>query len=391
MDIAIVTPTLNYGGGERQVEFLASGLAGSGHSVRVYCFFDDGPIAYRLAGKGIKVHRLYNRAVTGAGPGKKVGAPAEDTGVFRKSGDTVDRLRRLANECLAALKLFAAFAKKRPDVVHLYQNQTKMAVLAGRMAGVKRIVYTETSLIGDWLSPSQLSVMRFFWRRCDAIIALSESMKRHMVALGAAVTGKVYVVPTMLPSPGKNEIKPVEGKRDVTVGIVGRLTPEKGHVFFLKAAELINKQRSNIKFIIAGQGYLKNELSVLIEKNGLAANTELTGAFKDISDIMCRIDILVLSSLTEGAPLVLLEGMAYGKPVVAANVGGVSELVVEGKTGFLVAPKDPEALADAILKLAGDTQMRKRFAEAAINRFTERYSSGKLIPEIESIYRGGTN
>ncbi len=372
-DIAIITPTLNYGGGEKQVSFLALALASRGYKVNIYCLFAGGPISDELTDKGINVRRLYGR--TAAGAGLKKGA--------------LDRLRRLFVEFIAALRLLAIFMRRRPDVVHLYQNQTKMAILAARIAGVKRIIYTETALISDWFTPSQVSVMKFFWNRCDAVIALSKTMKEHLESLGLRVQKEIYLVPTMFPfSAACAGDSTAKVKRDICVGIIGRLAPEKGHEYFLQAAGSIVKTRDNIRFIVAGSGYLKDKLIEAARKMALNGYVEFTDTFKDISEIMSRIDILVLSSLTEGLPLVLLEGMAYGKPIVATNVGGVPELVINGRTGLVVAPKDPQALADAILLLADDPQKRKIFAHEAISRSKEIYSPETVIPIIESIYCG---
>ncbi len=392
MKIAIITPTLHYGGGERQVEFLALGLKSKGYSVTVYCFADEGEIADILRAGGVKVVGLYSRLLAKFISRENVNGTVKDDGVFRKSCTIAGRSSRMLNECWAAARLLFMLLISRPSVVHIYQNQTKMAILSGKAAGIRRIVYTETSHIGDWMSPPQISIMRLFWRSCDAVITLSGAMKRHMAELNAADADKIYMVPTMLSFSGA--IRGAENgkeKETVNVGIIGRLTPEKGHIFFLKAAGSIVKTHDNIRFIVAGSGYLKDELIETTKKMALNGYVEFTGAFKDISDIMSRIDILVLSSLTEGLPLVLLEGMAYGKPIVATDVGGVNELVVEDKTGFIVAAKDPEALADAIIKLADDPQRRKKFADEAVMRFNEKYSSGTLIPVIESIYRGGKN
>ncbi len=371
MDIAIVTPTLNYGGGEKQVEFLAHALSRRGHTVTIYCLFAGGPIADKLASEGINVRRLYGRAI-------------EVTGLKKGASS---RSRRLFAECIAALKLFRIFIRRRPDVVHLYQNQTKLAILAARVARVKRIVYTETAHIADWFTPFQVSVMKFFWNRCDAIIVLSKKMKEYLESIGLQAQNKIYLIPTMFPFPiACDGDSPAKDKRAICVGIVGRLAPEKGHIYFLQAASSIIKVRNDIRFIIAGGGYLKDELIETAKSLALSENVEFVGFFKDISDIMSRIDILALSSLTEGLPLVLLEGMAYGKPVVATDVGGVRELVEDGRIGFVVPSKDPEALAGAIMALADDPQKRKIFADETMIRFKNTYSSETIIPAIEKVY-----
>ena len=388
MKIAIITPALHYGGGEKQVEFLALGLRSRGHSVAVYCFTGEGKIADILRAGDVKVIRLYSRLLSKLIARENMKTTPADAGIYKNKGATAGRICRALNEFYAALRLFFIFLVDKPSVVHLYQNQTKLAILASKAAGVKRIVYTETASIGDWLSPAQISIMRSFWKLCDVVITLSGSMQRHMIDLKAANAENIRLVPTMLPMLSAVQMASGGGKKNsITVGIIGRLTPEKGHIFFLRAAGLIKEAHSGINFVIAGDGHLKDKLIEAAGKMGLGGRVEFTGSFEKIEDIMNRIDILVLSSLTEGLPLVLLEGMAYGKPIVATAVGGVAEIVINGKTGFVVAPKDPQALADAILILAKDEEKRNVFAREAAALYRAKYSSESIIPNIESIYR----
>lgn len=406
MNIAIITPTLYYGGAERQIEFLALGLKQKGYNVTVYCFNDEGEIANILRKNCIKVVGLYLYFIRNLSLKRNKGSytflatkpcPSgsrwNEVTHFRRSVQIRNRIMRFANEFWAALRLFLIFLKDKPAVVHLYQNQTKMAILVSKLCRVKRIIYTETATIGDWLTPLQLFIMKLFWKFCDVVIVLSSAMKNHMLALSLIESSKIHVVPTMFPFSSVKST--IEGHIDdnpliTRVGIAGGLTPWKGHLFFLEAAKLINRKFDNVKFIIAGDGYSRGELKKMTRELDLEKNVRFIGAFDNIADIMNQIDIFVLSSLTEGMPLVLIEAMAYGKAVVATKVGGVNELIRDGETGFLVPPGDSGALAEAIGKLITDQQKRRDFSSETIRRFKDVFSSEKLIPKIELLYNSSS-
>ena len=132
---------------------------------------------------------------------------------------------------------------------------------------------------------------------------------------------------------------------------VGGLRKPKGHIILLEAAAILKKKGISFSLVIAGEGKLRPDLERAIEKLRLVSNVCLLGQRDDIPELMSAADIFVLSSLWEGLPGVVLEAMASGLPVVSTNVGGVSELVVENETGFLVPPKNPQLLAEAIERM----------------------------------------
>lgn len=386
MKIAIITPTLHYGGAERQVEFLATGLKQKGHAVTTYCFFDSGAIADILRLKDIKVINLYSWFIGKLYMNKLISL--DNKNLFRKSNKILNRITNFANELWAASRLFFIFLKDKPDVVHMYQNQTKMAILVSKLCRVKKIIYTETSLIGNWFTPIQLSIMKFFWKFCDAVIVLSGVMREHMLSLNLVKESKLHLLPTMFPF-NQDQLFQRESNDNskVKVGIVGRLITGKGHIFFLEAANLISKRLNNVKFIIAGDGYLMEGLKKLTKELNLERNIEFLGVFQDIKEVMKKIDIFVLASLSEGMPLTLIEAMAYGKPIVATNVGGINELVKDGTTGFLVPAENSGALAEAIIKLIESPQKRQTFSTEVFRRYRDVYSAEKIISEIELLYR----
>lgn len=148
------------------------------------------------------------------------------------------------------------------------------------------------------------------------------------------------------------------------LGIIGRLTDQKNHADLLKALESVNRVRPAYLLVI-GAGPLQENLIQMTRLLNLQDNVFFLGSRSDVLDILPHLDLLISSSLWEGFPTVILEAMALGVPVVATDVSGSRELVMDGKTGLLVPPHDPDALAEAILNMLADGERARRMAEHA--------------------------
>src|SRR5207245_6555171 len=142
--------------------------------------------------------------------------------------------------------------------------------------------------------------------------------------------------------------------QDFIIGTMGRLVPVKGLETFLKAALIVRSQKDNVKFLIVGDGPLKETLQALARHHGLERDVLFLGHRDDRYDILAMMDVLVLSSLSEGIPMVLLEASALARPVVAARGGGIPAVVEDRVAGWLVAPGRAAGLADGCMTLLGD-------------------------------------
>jgi glycosyltransferase involved in cell wall biosynthesis len=146
---------------------------------------------------------------------------------------------------------------------------------------------------------------------------------------------------------------------------VANLRREKDYPNLLRASREAADGHPHLRVIAVGQGALENEIRELHRELGLGSSVQLLGFRSDTADILAASDIFVLASAHEGFPLALMESMAAGLPVVATAVGGIPEAVDDGVHGLLVAPRDPHALAAAMLRLANDPSLRRRMGEAA--------------------------
>ncbi len=175
------------------------------------------------------------------------------------------------------------------------------------------------------------------------------------------------------------------------LGIVARLVPVKDHKTLFKAFSLLSSEINNIHLFVVGDGVLKNELEEKINIMGLSKKITFVGESLDIYAILPAMDLFVLSSLSEGLSVTLLEAMSTGLPIVATNVGGNTEIVEDGYNGFLVPPKNPKALSKAVEKLYLNRDLHKQMAINARKKAIDHFSLEKWIDSYESLYSTYTN
>jgi glycosyltransferase involved in cell wall biosynthesis len=173
---------------------------------------------------------------------------------------------------------------------------------------------------------------------------------------------------------------------DLIVGSVGRLSREKGYGVLVEAAALLTARRRGVKFLIIGDGPLREELRARIEQLGLADAILLTGARTDVDTLYGVMDLFVLPSFWEGLPTVILESMASRVPVVATDIPGTRELVTAGRTGWLAHPGDPSSLAETILEALDNPAERAQMADSACQEIVPRFSIEQVARQYEKLY-----
>jgi glycosyltransferase involved in cell wall biosynthesis len=171
------------------------------------------------------------------------------------------------------------------------------------------------------------------------------------------------------------------------VGMIGRLDKQKNPLDFIRAAAMTAKEYPKVQFVIAGDGSLRPECERLIDELRLQDKFFLLGYRNDIDQIMPVLTMMVLSSLWEGLPIVFQEAMSAGKPIVANDVDGARDAIVDEETGYLVTPHEPREMADRILELLNNNELCYEMGIAA-KQHSERFSSERMLMEIEHLYRG---
>jgi glycosyltransferase involved in cell wall biosynthesis len=226
------------------------------------------------------------------------------------------------------------------------------------------------------------SLDRFMLRWMDAVVCVS-SAQADKVRRMRVPDQKITVIRNAVPAEAFAPAEPAYGAllrqfflrppRRI-IGAAGRLSPEKGFAHLVAAAATVVRQNAEIGFVLFGEGPLRNELTRQIAQFGLRDRVVLAGFRADVHKFLPHLDLAVLPSFTEGLPVVLLEALAAGVPVVATAVGGSPEIIEEGRCGFLVPPGDPATLARRILAALEDEPARRAMGECGRRRVREHFS-----------------
>jgi glycosyltransferase involved in cell wall biosynthesis len=170
----------------------------------------------------------------------------------------------------------------------------------------------------------------------------------------------------------------------IVVGNVARLAEQKGHRDLIAAAPAVLERHPDARFAVAGDGELRAELEALARP--LGEQFTFLGERDDVPDLLASFDVFAYPSRFEGLCLAVIEAQAAGVPVVATPVGGIVENVVDGKTGLLVPPRDPVALAGAIVRILDDPELARALAERARPRVRERYTRQRMVERTLALY-----
>jgi glycosyltransferase involved in cell wall biosynthesis len=167
---------------------------------------------------------------------------------------------------------------------------------------------------------------------------------------------------------------------------VARMSPEKDQESLFFAMKKVVTKHPGARLLMVGRGPLENSLRALAEDLGIYHNVEFLGEVEDMDKIFRKTDILVISSLTEGLPIAVLEALAYSKPVVATNVGDIPFVVINRKTGYTVSPKDPEQLADAISYTLSNRDIARMFGRNGRELIKDKFNVERMTSENEKVY-----
>jgi len=292
------------------------------------------------------------------------------------------------------LKIISIVRRKKIDILHCHGFK---ADIYGWFAARWTDCYLMTTKHG-WTHANRLVRLwewmdLIFLRSFDKIVAVSDQIAQELLKKHIS-QDRIHRIPNGTPIYDNNKLdqsslrKEMGFKReDRIVGIVGRLSIEKGHRFFLEAAKSILNKFPSTKFLIVGEGNLYAELKNQAFSLGLKENVFFTGFRKDVALLYRTMDVVVSSSLREGIPMTILESMAVGKPVVATSVGGVTKLVQNNRTGFLIPPRDADAIAKKVIKMLGDKKLMKNMGHEGKKFVRDHFSSKKMAEAYSVLYR----
>ena len=297
----------------------------------------------------------------------------------------------------AAWRLARVIKRLRPDVIHAHDpHGVAMASLAlslgtGASPGVPEPPLVVARRVDFHLKGNSFS--RWKHRQVDCFIAASNAIRAMLLADGVP-EGKVVTVHEGIDVEHVLAAPPVNVHETFflphhapVVGNVGALVPHKGQRHLIEAAHLVVQQLPDVRFVILGEGELREHLEKLVREYHLEKHVLLPGFRLDVLGCIKGFDLFVMSSVTEGLGTSLLDAMACSKAIVATKAGGIPEVVDEEVTGLLVEPRDHQAMAAAIVRLISDDASRQRMAAAGFERVSARFTVERMVAETVNVYQ----
>jgi glycosyltransferase involved in cell wall biosynthesis len=311
----------------------------------------------------------------------------------------LDGLGRKVNpraDFLILFKLIKEIRTFKPDVIHTH---TAKAGVIGRLASIlslypsKRVHTFHGHLLSGYFDPlvTRLVILveKILGVKTNILVSVGEKVRDELLAKKIGKFSKYRIFP---PGLALNELVSRESALKILglesdfvyISFIGRVTQIKRPDRFLDVVEIIAKQTTNIKFLVAGGGDLLDECMKSAKERSLPV--QFLGWRSDIEIILSASDIVVLTSDNEGTPISLIQAGLAGKPTVSTNVGSVKEIVLDGKTGF-ITELNPESLATAISSLVKDDVLRKKFGSAASMHTHANYGVDRLVKDHSQLYK----
>jgi glycosyltransferase involved in cell wall biosynthesis len=355
--VLLMGDTLNLGGTEGQLVELARGLDRSRWRLEVACIRAEGPLRARLEEVGIQPWSCNGTSFTSP---------------------------RLASTILGLSRRLRAL---RVELVHSFDFYSNLLALpAARLARVPAIIASQRDL-GELRPRHQHRIHGAMLRLATHVVVNSAAVAERLARSHAARSGRLSVIHNGVDlrrfAPGS-----ATGARPETVlvGSLASLRAYKGLLELVEAAAMVKPGAPHVRFAIWGEGPLRPELERHIRERGLTETVQLAGATREPDEALRRCQIFVHPSLSEASSNVVLEAMATGLPVVATTAGGTPALVEHGRSGLLVEPGSPGAIADAVLSLVRNPGLGCRLGAAARERAVGEFGMGRMVQRFEALY-----
>lgn len=355
MKILQVIPYFCFGGAETMCENLTYALTKLGHEVTVVSLFPERtPISLRMEEAGIRILYLDKK-------------PGLDLSMFSK--------------------LAKVMRREKPDVVHTHLNVIKYAAVSAKLAGIRRSIHTVHNVAQEEAEGTLQKITNkiYFRRGWSVPVALSPEVQRTIISFYGMQEEKVPLIcngvdlTRCIPKTGYDLSEPAQLLH------IGRFNYQKNHRGLLEAFGLILKKKPDCCLNLVGDGELRQEIEAYAEELGIREKIIFHGSQSDVHPYLHDADIFLLPSQFEGMPMTIIEAMGTGLPVVASAVGGVPDMLRNGESGILVS-REPEAVAEAVLQLLQQKELRKTLGENA-REDSRRFSAEHMAEAYCNIYK----
>lgn len=375
-----VIARLNMGGPALHVSYLSAGLAERGYETTLVAGSlarGEGSMAYVAERRGVEVVQL----------------------------DALSREISLLRDALSVFRLAALIREQRPQILHTHTAKAgavgRVAALLAGDARPRIVVHTfHGHVLRGYFGPLKSRVFRLLERllarTTTRLVAVSPQVRDDLVALGVAPKEKFEVVRLGIEL---DERLGGEATRDETrallgiaperfvVGWVGRMTGVKRTDDVLESLRDLRERGVDAVLLMVGDGPDRDHVEERASKLGIVRHCFFLGYQEDVAGWYQAFDAMILPSANEGTPVVVIEALAAGRPVVATRVGGVPDVLHDGVDGFLVEPGDTGAIAAALERLAKDPALRAEMGAAGRSSVPPRYAVERLVDDVDRLYR----
>ena len=353
MKIAHVVDSMEVGGAETLVSQMCREQRAQGHEPSVYAIASLGPLGERMRAEGLVVEANVGRHL-------------------------IDSARAF----------YRIFKSSRPDVVHLHNpTPTIYAAAAARMAGVSSILSTRHSLVGKPRNQTMERKYAMAALFCDWVVGICDATTNNIKDARSAPDAKIVRVyngalPILRVVDASNP-----AKSGATLLFVGRLEPVKNLTFLLHAFCEALAMEPQLKLWIVGDGSEKQRLEKLTAELGIQAAVTFWGQQLEVARFFSVADVFVMSSVSEGLPMSLLQALSLGLPAIVTNVGGMAEVVHLADAGPTVSIADPGPMATEIVRLVSDPEERSRLSRNAEAAFQMHFTLERMVDSYMELYR----
>lgn len=373
--ICYIITKSNLGGAQKYVFELATKAHEEGHEVSVITG-GNGPLIELLKKNNITVYQIQE----------------------------LGRDVNLISDMRSFAKIYSYLRKNKPDVLHL--NSSKIGgvgAVIGRLLGIKNIIFT----IHGWaFNENRNFIQKIIIKKlyaitmllCHKSIAVSQNTKKQFGGnfFYSWLGKKIIVIPNSIKPftliertearKKISEMTSAEINDDILIGIFAELHPIKGHKYLIDAFDKLHVEHANCKLLLFGDGEIRNEIVKQIKNLGLENYVYILGFVFEAPKLLSALDIFVLSSISEASPLSIHEAGYAGLPIIASNVGGVSEIIEDNQSGFLTTPKDTDDLYKKMKTLVENENLRKEFSRNIKESIHNKFSFEKMYEETFRTY-----
>lgn len=317
---------------------------------------------------------------------------------LRAEGFPIEVLnRRPGLDWRSTFRLARLLRREQVDLVHAHQYTPFFYALAARWLGRRiPVLFTEHGRhLPDYPRRKRILANRLLLSRRDRVAAVGESVRQAVITNEGIAAERVGVIYNGIDLEAfANGHRDREGARramgvdpnDLVVIQVARLDYLKDHLTAIRALERVAAQRPQVRLVLVGEGPEREKIEAEVHQRQLASHVRFLGLRSDVARLVPAADVFLLTSISEGIPLTVIEAMAAGLPVVSTRVGGIGEIVVEGSTGLLACSGDDAALAEHLVQLADNRERRVQMGERGRQRAREVFSESQMHRSYLRLY-----